>query len=295
MFVVEDEAKIAEELIPQSFDHNKVASFLRQINCHGFRKVQPNDLRKADFNESKTNHRTFMNGSLKRDAKELICKFKRLKEQERRVAYLEGKVMSLTGKMEVLEDTNSLLEKKLLTLEQHVQNMEDKDELDQSSMNKSRASTPSSAIMEQQSHSTIERNCNSLQTHNIALPISSQDSRTPLPQCPSSASLNVAEVFSRESEPSYVHISEFSSEPLSVPTLPKNTDAKLSVRQGMVDVQKQKRMVETHSCTQNESPHGNRPLLSTVTNEMGESLDLDASFSPSRASSPINTQTWDII
>jgi len=307
--IVRDDAKFAAEVIPQYCDHSKFASLLQQLS--GFRKVQPNAVRKADFDESTTNHKLFMNGSLKRDAKELILKFKSLQKQEHRVTHLEGKVMSITTKMKVLEDTNSLLENKLVILEQHLKldlsqharSMEDKVELEQSSpVKKSRASSPSSAVLEQRSHNIhfsrkkTADDCNSLQTHNAAFPNLIQASLPTIPShAPSASSLNEAEVLSRESEPSYVCISELSSEPSSLPTLPKITDVKLNVRQDKVDVQVQKRTVESHTSTQNKPPPSNQTPLSATTNEIDDFLDLDASFSLSEASSEVNTQTWDLV
>ncbi|XP_054710718.1 heat shock factor protein 1-like isoform X2 [Uloborus diversus] len=38
-FIIRDQAKFAKELLPQYFKHNNMASFIRQLNMYGFRKV----------------------------------------------------------------------------------------------------------------------------------------------------------------------------------------------------------------------------------------------------------------
>lgn len=40
MFVIKEQAIFAQQIIPQFFDHNKFASFARQLNFYGFRKMQ---------------------------------------------------------------------------------------------------------------------------------------------------------------------------------------------------------------------------------------------------------------
>lgn len=304
MFVVKDEAKFAVDVIPQYFDRRKCGSFVRQLKGYGFRKGPTNAVRNADFDESTTNHRIFIRkGHFKPDAKEL-CKIKRLidpsaQKQEHKVAYLEGEVMSLTGKMKVVEDKYLLIGNKILALEQRlkldlsqrVQNMEDKVELDQSSsMTVPRASALSSAVLEQLNRNVnilrkkAADDSNSVQTHNKTFP-----NLLPLS--------NVTEVFSRESEPSY--ISELSStttpEPSSLPTLSIKTDIKLIVRQDVVDAQEEQCGVESHTNTNNGPRPGNQPPMSTPTNETDEFLDLGTSFSLSRASSTIDAQTWDLV
>lgn len=40
MFVIKDQKRFENDIIPKFFDHNKFASFARQLNFYGFRKVQ---------------------------------------------------------------------------------------------------------------------------------------------------------------------------------------------------------------------------------------------------------------
>jgi hypothetical protein len=69
-FVIKDADKFAEVIIPTAFKHSKFASFVRQLNFYGFRKVRPDAVSQAHWWE-------FRHPYFKRDEPELIAKIKK--------------------------------------------------------------------------------------------------------------------------------------------------------------------------------------------------------------------------
>ena len=64
-FVVKDTEKFQSTIIPKFFKHNKISSFVRQLNFYGFRKVRSEPVRLQDAEvseESRFHHEKFRRG-----------------------------------------------------------------------------------------------------------------------------------------------------------------------------------------------------------------------------------------
>ena len=77
MFVIKDPDVFASKIIPQYFDHNKFASFARQLNFYGFCKVQNKPIRNDDFDETSAKHVTFYNEKFRRGRADLLKEIQR--------------------------------------------------------------------------------------------------------------------------------------------------------------------------------------------------------------------------
>jgi len=120
MFVVKDQKRFAKEVISLFFNHENFASFDRQLNTYGFRKVQVKPVRNSDIDESTMNHVTFFNENFKRDSPKLHAKIQRptkglsgptVHEQQHQIDSLKGKVQQLNARLEIMERRFSYLEK----------------------------------------------------------------------------------------------------------------------------------------------------------------------------------------
>jgi len=130
MFIVKDKDQFAMDVIPEYFEHSNFASFARQLNIYGFRKVKAQPLRKADIDEREANYEKFSHENFKRDKKELLREIHRSKRggantdnsqeqqyqneclEEEIVAY-KGEVMKLTDRVIYLENKFGHIEKQL--------------------------------------------------------------------------------------------------------------------------------------------------------------------------------------
>jgi len=129
MFVVKDPKRFANDIIPKYFDHKKFASFARQLNFYGFRKVQAKPVRNSDIDESTMNHVTFCNENFKRDSPELLVKIQRstkgpstptVQEQQRQINSLKAEVISYKGEVQLLNDRLEFMERRFSYLEKHL-------------------------------------------------------------------------------------------------------------------------------------------------------------------------------
>jgi len=129
MFVVKDQTRFAKEVIPLFFDHQKFASFARQLNFYGFRKVQVKPVRNSDIDESTMNHVTFFHENFKRDSTELLAKIQRstkgantptVQEQQRQINSLKAEVVSYKGEVQQLNARLEVMERRFSYLEKHL-------------------------------------------------------------------------------------------------------------------------------------------------------------------------------
>jgi len=126
MFVVKDPTRFASDVIPKYFDHEKFASFTRQLNFYGFQKVQVKPLMKSDIDESTMNHVTFRNENFKRDNPELLVNIQRstnkpdaptVQELQRQIDSLNAEIVSYKGEVQQLNDSVELFERRCSYLE----------------------------------------------------------------------------------------------------------------------------------------------------------------------------------
>ncbi|XP_076339034.1 uncharacterized protein LOC143240467 isoform X2 [Tachypleus tridentatus] len=63
-FIIQDQAQFASELLPLYFKHSNMASFIRQLNMYGFRKLSNNEYsgQKSERSETEFYHQYFVRG-----------------------------------------------------------------------------------------------------------------------------------------------------------------------------------------------------------------------------------------
>lgn len=83
-FVVKDPNTFEKEIIPQFFKHSKMASFVRQLNFYGFKKVKYNDTLRIDEKlEAETaNYCGFRHEKFQRGREDLLIEIKRTQSRE---------------------------------------------------------------------------------------------------------------------------------------------------------------------------------------------------------------------
>ncbi|GFS50609.1 heat shock factor protein [Trichonephila clavipes] len=73
-FIIKDQAKFAKDLLPQYFKHSNMASFIRQLNMYGFKKVM--NIEKSGLRNENT-EMEFQHGFFVKDRSELLELIKR--------------------------------------------------------------------------------------------------------------------------------------------------------------------------------------------------------------------------
>ena len=79
-FVVKDTEKFQSTIIPKFFKHNKISSFVRQLNFYGFRKVRSEPLRLEDAEAGEVSR--FHHDKFRRNRPDLLAEIRKSNQNE---------------------------------------------------------------------------------------------------------------------------------------------------------------------------------------------------------------------
>ncbi|CAH2286286.1 heat shock factor 1 isoform X2 [Pelobates cultripes] len=112
-FHVFDQGRFAKEVLPKYFKHNNMASFVRQLNMYGFRKVvhiEQGGLVKPEKDDTEFQHPFFVRAhenlleNIKRKVNNLACvKNEEVKVRQDNVSKLITDVQLIKGKQESMD------------------------------------------------------------------------------------------------------------------------------------------------------------------------------------------------
>jgi heat shock transcription factor 2 len=139
-FVVKDPNTFEKEIIPQFFKHSKMASFVRQLNFYGFKKVKYNDTLRIDEKlEAETaNYCGFKHEKFQRGREDLLIEIKRTQSKESSTASVSNasgvdhaastklgtsEVVELRSELKVLKDRIAKMNTNIDELANMVQNV----------------------------------------------------------------------------------------------------------------------------------------------------------------------------
>jgi hypothetical protein len=77
MFIIKEQGRFLKEIIPKYFQHVKFASFARQLNFYGFRKIVNKPVKISDLTGSEANHISYLHPFFQRDREDLLAKVER--------------------------------------------------------------------------------------------------------------------------------------------------------------------------------------------------------------------------
>lgn len=136
MFTIKIPTQFASEVIPDYFGHKKFASFARQLNYYGFRKVQTIATKKADTDIRTLKHVTFSHDCFKQGREDLLCNIKRKTRgrgedynTQQQVHMLQTEVVSCKAESVQLRSRINWMERKMSILIQQLN--QDRPGLDQ--------------------------------------------------------------------------------------------------------------------------------------------------------------------
>ncbi|XP_061112883.1 heat shock factor protein 1-like [Conger conger] len=118
-FHVFDQAKFSKEVLPKYFKHNNMASFVRQLNMYGFRKVvhiEQGGLLKPDIDDTEFQHPDFIRGQahLLENIKRKVTNVSGVKQEDVRlgqddITNLLSDAKSMKGKQEAIDSKISAM------------------------------------------------------------------------------------------------------------------------------------------------------------------------------------------
>ncbi|XP_052388521.1 heat shock factor protein 1 isoform X2 [Carassius gibelio] len=138
-FHVFDQGRFSKEVLPKYFKHNNMASFVRQLNMYGFRKVvhiEQGGLVKPEKDDTEFQHPYFIRGqeNLLENIKRKVTTVSNIKHEDLKlsteemskmitdVQFMKGKQESMDSKISTLKHENEALWREVATLRQkHVQ------------------------------------------------------------------------------------------------------------------------------------------------------------------------------
>jgi len=128
MFIIKDQERFAEEVIPKFFTHKNFNSFTRQLHYYRFRKLQLGAIYKDDVNSENAKHFVFMNPKFQRGKPELLTDIQRSTKGDgyNEATYQEqqNEIMLLKQKVMYLESMNEQYNNRLMALEFRLLNSE---------------------------------------------------------------------------------------------------------------------------------------------------------------------------
>lgn len=134
-FHVFDQGRFSKEVLPKYFKHNNMASFVRQLNMYGFRKVvhiEQGGLVKPEKDDTEFQHPYFIRGQeqLLENIKRKVTTVSNIKHEDYKfstddvskmisdVQHMKGKQESMDSKISTLKHENEMLWREVATLRQ---------------------------------------------------------------------------------------------------------------------------------------------------------------------------------
>ncbi|XP_051630423.1 heat shock factor protein 1-like isoform X1 [Manacus candei] len=122
-FHVFDQGQFAKEVLPKYFKHNNMASFVRQLNMYGFRKVvhiEQGGLVKPEKDDTEFQHPYFIRGQelLLENIKRKVTSVSNVKSEDVKVR--QDNVTKLLTDIQVMKGKQESMDSKLVAMKQYV-------------------------------------------------------------------------------------------------------------------------------------------------------------------------------